>query len=260
VLRGEHLNVVCQHIELYLSHEIEKADILRIEAEERMRQEEELLQQSRSKSVPQPASSTSSSAVPSAATAGSAGVSASVSNSASTASSTAPPAAAVAKPQSQQQPQAEEAQPEQKPAVRLADLLVADDKNIAATANFARVLDKLEQGFVLRKYGKSGSPHDRHVWYDAQDKMILWSSTSGGDIREMPLASITAIREGRCTDVLKKKGAAEKDDRYFSFVASDRTLDLEAPSSSERDECVSMFRQLLEQHGPKNASAKSKKS
>lgn len=108
---------------------------------------------------------------------------------------------------------------------------------------FNEYLDVLRQGQVFVKHHQdvignfSQINRERRLFLSEDHKNIIWhklgeDSTKGDFI---PLESIEKVVKGRQTQVLERAGKKEKENLYFSIIATFRTLDLEAPSEQIRD-------------------------
>jgi curved DNA-binding protein CbpA len=96
----------------------------------------------------------------------------------------------------------------------------------------------LVAGIELIKHPRKGRPRKRMVWLDKDfteiltfRKRVMEDQRNGKEkIKGVAISSITEVTTGRTTEVLKRTGRASHNNRYFSLVCADRTLDFECPS------------------------------
>ncbi len=93
-------------------------------------------------------------------------------------------------------------------------------------------------GFDIVKHPRKGWPRKRLIWLNSDCTMIYAHKQLIPEItpalekkvKGISIKSIKNVTRGISTDVFQRTGKKSKQDRYFSIVADDRTLDLEAPS------------------------------
>ena len=96
----------------------------------------------------------------------------------------------------------------------------------------------LVAGIELVKHPRKGRPRKRVVWLDKDlgeiltfKRRVMEDQRNGKEkIKGVAISTITNVTTGRATDVLKRTGRASHNERYFSLVCADRTLDFECPS------------------------------
>ncbi|DAZ94499.1 TPA: hypothetical protein N0F65_011852 [Lagenidium giganteum] len=124
-----------------------------------------------------------------------------------------------------------------------------------------RVALQCISGVTVLKYGRKGKPHWTQLAVDNghtlrwTSKLLSVSATSKGK-KQIPLASIVAIRDGPTTDVLARalhKGTLALADAKcaLSLVTPTRTFDLRAKNAAEREwlhRSLSFLVQLAREH------------
>jgi hypothetical protein len=103
----------------------------------------------------------------------------------------------------------------------------------------------LLEGAVFVKYGRSGYPHKRTVWLDADCEALRWRKpgsaiTARNDRSEVILVSeITEVIEGATTPVFGRNNKSiTSPEACLSLLSPSRTLDLEATSKAQKEEWV----------------------
>ena len=113
----------------------------------------------------------------------------------------------------------------------------------ASDADVRAVLLSLLNGHVFVKHGRAGWPKPRLIWMDVTrpELGLRWGGTAahhGGTSNDaaawLPLGAVTGVSRGRATPVLARAPALRAA-HYFSLLALDRTLDLEAPNADSAD-------------------------
>jgi len=99
----------------------------------------------------------------------------------------------------------------------------------------------IHAGGRFLKWCRNGKAKSRFVIFDDGIEAIVWKSseTDKNPINAIPLSKIQDITTGVQTPVLHKvRGAKLRPDHVFSLIATDRTLDLQAESTMQRDKWV----------------------
>ena len=100
-----------------------------------------------------------------------------------------------------------------------------------------------------------GRPHKRLMWLDIESPehpVLVWQEGDAKnpakvkDKDRMPLIEIVDIKAGQASAVLQRSGKREDADRYMSFAADNRTLDVEAPTVEGRDWLFKKFADLFQ--------------
>lgn len=97
-------------------------------------------------------------------------------------------------------------------------------------------------GTTFWKWGRNGKARKRFIIFNESDNAIVWkdSESSKNIAGAIPLSKIQDVCEGIKTPVLLKvKSGKLQPTKVWSIIATDRTLDLQAESSSQRDRWVS---------------------
>jgi len=100
----------------------------------------------------------------------------------------------------------------------------------------------VRSGAYFIKWCRNGKPKKRFITYDEQHDAIVWKNTekNGSILGLIPLAKIQDICTGAKTPVLFKARGSPKfrEDRAWSIIAADRTLDLQAESVAQQHSWV----------------------
>lgn len=102
----------------------------------------------------------------------------------------------------------------------------------------------LQDGRQFRKYGRRGLPHSRLVFLTPDARTLVWCASGSRNLEKdgIAVADITDVIEGPNTPIFKKNAGWFKNaDCCFSVVSAQRSLDLEAATTEERDEWVKAF-------------------
>ena len=106
-------------------------------------------------------------------------------------------------------------------------------------------------GDVFLKYGRSGNPHERYVFLLEDPPRLCWQNKGKTGIPRFILnQQILDVELGSTrTKVFQRYNIpAELDDRCFSIIAEDRTLDLQARSKEVRSTWVNYFQLLAKKN------------
>jgi len=123
---------------------------------------------------------------------------------------------------------------------------VKDASPIMQIAQAAALGDKSAQTVVLEganfvKWTRHGTPHKRFVCFDEKYNAIVWKTSKTSDILGLlPLSKIQDVCTGVHTPVLHKARGSPKfrEDRAWSIVTNERTLDLQAETVAQQHQWV----------------------
>eukprot|EP00002_Diphylleia_rotans_P022996 TRINITY_DN4519_c0_g2_i2.p1 TRINITY_DN4519_c0_g2~~TRINITY_DN4519_c0_g2_i2.p1 ORF type:complete len:287 (+),score=54.65 TRINITY_DN4519_c0_g2_i2:47-907(+) len=103
----------------------------------------------------------------------------------------------------------------------------------------------LKTGVIFMKHGSTGFPHRRAVRISDDYMRIIWSDpTAVEEPREM-LLEHAKISLGKSTNVMRRSAKSASEDCCFSIVGTQRTLDLEAESTVQRQRFVEAMEECL---------------
>jgi hypothetical protein len=100
-----------------------------------------------------------------------------------------------------------------------------------------------------------GRPHKRLMWLDITspgEPVLVWQEGEQRNpvkIKEkdrLPLIEIEDIKAGQVSAILQRSGSKNDSDKYMSFTAENRTLDIEAPTPEGRDFLFKKFADLFQ--------------
>jgi len=144
----------------------------------------------------------------------------------------------------------------------LRELLKDDDeKNEKKTSHqlSEEVKNMLIAGSLMNKHAKYGSSNVRHIFVTPDLKYLVWKDPKDKEAEEgqrLKIFKIKSVERGRCTPALQKKkpfgGFVFKEECCFAVMASDRTVDLETATESERDRWVLGLQTLVSQKKQQN--------
>eukprot|EP00455_Lapot_gusevi_P014893 TRINITY_DN174_c0_g2_i1.p1 TRINITY_DN174_c0_g2~~TRINITY_DN174_c0_g2_i1.p1 ORF type:complete len:252 (-),score=23.71 TRINITY_DN174_c0_g2_i1:42-797(-) len=106
----------------------------------------------------------------------------------------------------------------------------------------------LTSGAVFQKHGRSGSPHARFVQLSEDRTRVMWrplDRSNESDIQYLLLRDIQMIKKGKQTAVFERTAGDGTDDMCFSLVTADRSLDLQALTSQQRNDWVNALHETL---------------
>lgn len=102
-------------------------------------------------------------------------------------------------------------------------------------------LTTLIKGGKFKKHACGvGLPHDKFIKLDYETMSLVW------DEKTLPVREITQIQAGKTSKAFARTGKKSLADCCFSVVSTQRTLDLECPSSAIRDQWVAALQKALE--------------
>ena len=113
----------------------------------------------------------------------------------------------------------------------------------------------LRRGALFVKVTTRGSQHEKFVYSDGT--RLLWRNAVGqGDERALALQRIERVVPGQVTRAFRARNRAGGEDRCFSVVTDDRTLDLEVVAGAlkpaqVRDEWVEAIKAAAVKAGAK---------
>lgn len=119
------------------------------------------------------------------------------------------------------------------------DVKVAREKTVCDTTDPATIV---LAGTTFLKWGRNGKAKKRFIIFNESDNAIIWkdNESSKNIVGAIPLSKIQDVCEGAKTPVLLQVRSTKlRQDKVWSIIATDRTLDLQAESSSQRDRWVS---------------------
>lgn len=100
-----------------------------------------------------------------------------------------------------------------------------------------------------------GRPHKRLLWLDITDAghpVLVWQEGDRKDYGKvkdkdrLPLIEIIDIKAGQVSPVFMRSGTKADQDKYMTFAAEERTLDVEAVSTEARDWMFKKFADLFQ--------------
>ncbi|OQS03096.1 adenylate kinase, partial [Thraustotheca clavata] len=105
----------------------------------------------------------------------------------------------------------------------------------AKLVEMERFKTMLVSGFDVIKHGRRGAPHTRTLFADVEFKRLFWQKPDKKELKpkldtSIALSDVIEVVQGMKTEVFKRSGDSSKGGRYFSLIADDRTLDIEASS------------------------------
>jgi hypothetical protein len=127
-----------------------------------------------------------------------------------------------------------------------------DDLSLGPVAQF--LLSFLE-GLVHKKHGRWGRPHNRLIWLDTTgDNLFLcWGKPDEGIYAKkataISLGDVISVQVGMNTKILKSSGKKADESKYWSIITVERSIDLEAPDTDERDFCAIQLSRLMKEPG-----------
>lgn len=85
---------------------------------------------------------------------------------------------------------------------------------------------------AILQYGRNKRAQKRAVRYDRIRDSLVWDSRKSRD--GLPMGTVSSVHKGLASDILRAAASVDPN-RCLSIHSLNRTLDLEAPSQSERD-------------------------
>ncbi len=128
------------------------------------------------------------------------------------------------------------------------------DSNDEAILTLDRAVEVLQSGFIFKKYGRYGQPHQRHVLLS--EGRVVWKSIESNKDRDsVAVSEIVQIELGRTTPQFKRfpKFSKLEEASSFSIICSKRTVDLEASDPATRKQFVESL-ELLCQHTKRDST------
>ncbi|GIQ83465.1 phosphoinositide phospholipase C family [Kipferlia bialata] len=106
----------------------------------------------------------------------------------------------------------------------------------------------LTAGAVMKKCGSKGKPHPRHFSLDTEGTSIHWRQEKRHSYKEkdaMPITDIIKLVRGQTTEVFKRSVDPALEDRAFSVIGTERTLDLYAKTEEQREEWIEAIEGMM---------------
>ena len=130
-------------------------------------------------------------------------------------------------------------------------MLQMDEAEVSSKDMLKMTTHVMVTGDVFIKYGRSGNPHNRYVFLQTESQRLCWQDKKRKEkARYIDIGSIIDIELGSTrTKVFQKYNiAAELDERCFSIIANNRTLDLQARSKEVRATWVNYFQLIAKEN------------
>ena len=112
---------------------------------------------------------------------------------------------------------------------------------------------KLKKGASFLKFGRRGTPHVRFVYCSPGLDMLYWRNPGRMEPKPtecVPVSKFLEISTGAKTKVFQRKNNKDAVEKLcFSLISSERTLDLQATSESQKWEWVRLLRKLCFRSG-----------
>ena len=119
-----------------------------------------------------------------------------------------------------------------------------------------RIVSLVQQGDIFSKHGRKGKPHPRFIQVSDDNQRVYWGNTYEqlrtallkGNAKYLEVSSISQVGVGTTTKVFSRLNANQMRDvneKAFSLIAGDRTLDLVAASSATRNLWTSFFEHVV---------------
>ena len=128
---------------------------------------------------------------------------------------------------------------------RLSMLKVDEEDSDVTSKDMLKIITHVvTTGDVFLKYGRMGHPHNRYVFLSEKQQKLCWQNKERtGTARFMFTSEILDVELGSTrTKVFQRYNIpAELDERCFSIIGADRTLDLQARSKEVRTNWVKYF-------------------
>lgn len=127
---------------------------------------------------------------------------------------------------------------------RLSMFKLEDDDEVISKDILKMTTHVVTTGDIFLKYGRRGSPHERCVFLLMDPQRLCWQNKErNGEIKFILTEQIHDVELGSTrTKVFQKYNIpAELDERCFSIIAENRTLDLQARSKEVRSSWVKYF-------------------
>ena len=127
---------------------------------------------------------------------------------------------------------------------RINAFLLDENLNINKKQMLKMATTVVLDGDNFLKFGRSGKPHSRYVFLTQDESQLCWMDKSRkGNSRSIPVSQIYDVEIGSTrTKVFKRHNIPpEFDERCFSIISYNRTLDLQARSKEDRNNWVKYF-------------------
>jgi len=110
--------------------------------------------------------------------------------------------------------------------------------------NFDEFINLLQKGGGLKiiKHPRRGNPSVKRLYLNDAKTQLLWEGRHGSGLA---LGDIYAVEAGMTTTVFQRTGHKSQEDRCFSLLTKERSLDLEAFAKEDRDNYVACFERFV---------------